>query len=54
MKRTIRIAVLIVGTVGTFIGATILPVRAVADGGPIITCPEAKPECGIVAPPWEK
>jgi len=51
MKRAIRISILIVGIVGTFIGATVLPVPAVADGGPIITCPQPTPECGVVKKP---
>jgi len=51
MKRAIRISVLIVGIVGTFIAAAVQPVPAVADGGPIITCPQPTPQCGIVKPP---
>lgn len=52
MKRAIRVAILIVGIVGTFVVAAIQPVPAAADGGPIITCPEPKPECGIIKAPW--
>jgi len=51
MKRTIRIAVLIVGIVGTFLAAAVKPVPAVADGGPIITCPQPIPSCGIILLP---
>ena len=51
MKRAVRISILIVGIVGTFIGATVLPVPAVADGGPIITCPQPIPTCGIIQKP---
>jgi hypothetical protein len=36
MKRAIRILILMVGFVGTFIGATVQQVPA-ADGGPICT-----------------
>jgi hypothetical protein len=38
MKRTIRIAVLMVGLVGTFIAAAVQQVPA-ADGGPLLLCP---------------
>ena len=38
MKRTIRIAVLMVGLVGTFIAAAVQQVPA-ADGGPLFLCP---------------
>lgn len=48
MKRTIRITILIVGIVGTFLVAAVKPVPAVADGGPIITCPQPIPQCGII------
>jgi hypothetical protein len=37
MKRAIRIAILVVGLVGTYIAAAVPPVPA-ADGGPILTC----------------
>jgi hypothetical protein len=48
MKRAIRISILIVGIVGTFLAAAVKPVPAVADGGPIITCPQPIPQCGII------
>jgi hypothetical protein len=50
MKRTIRIAVLMVGVVGTFIGAAVQQVPA-ADGGPILTCPPKQPNCQNQLPP---
>jgi hypothetical protein len=51
MKRAIRISILIIGIMGTFVAATVLPVPAVADGGPIFTCPQPTPECGVLRPP---
>ena len=51
MKRAIRISILIVATAGAFIAAAVNPVRAVADGGPIITCPQPIPTCGIIQKP---
>jgi hypothetical protein len=50
MNRAIRIAVLIVGMVGTFLVAYVQPVPS-ADGGPILTCPEHTPKCGYMPPP---
>jgi len=53
MKTAIRIAILMVGTVGTFIAAAVQPVPAVDDGGPIILCPgvpptqPTPPNCGL-------
>jgi len=44
MKRTIRIAVLIVGIVGTFMAAAVPQVPA-ADGGPLILCPPRQANC---------
>ena len=38
MKRAIRIAILTVGFVGTFVAAAVQQVPA-QDGGPIIMCP---------------
>ena len=38
MKRAIRIAILTVGLVGTFIAASVQQVPA-QDGGPLILCP---------------
>jgi len=50
MKRAIRIAVLIVGLVGTFIVAAVPPVPA-ADGGPIFLCPPGNKHCQQNLPP---
>ncbi|HYM77636.1 MAG TPA: hypothetical protein VE377_16810 [Candidatus Dormibacteraeota bacterium] len=44
MKRTIRIAILIVGLVGTFMAAAVPQVPA-ADGGPLILCPPKQANC---------
>ena len=44
MKRTIRIAVLMVGLVGTFIAAAVQQVPA-ADGGPLLLCPPKQQNC---------
>lgn len=44
MKRTIRIVVLMVGLVGTFIAAAVQQVPA-ADGGPLLLCPPKQPNC---------
>jgi hypothetical protein len=49
MKRAIRIAVLIVGLVGTFIVAAVPTVPA-ADGGPIFVCPPGH-HCQANLPP---
>jgi len=49
MERAIRIAVLIVVLVGTFIVAAVPPVPA-ADGGPIFTCPPGH-HCQANLPP---
>lgn len=38
MKRTIRIAILMIGLVGTFVTAAVQMVPA-QDGGPLILCP---------------
>jgi hypothetical protein len=50
MKRTIRIAVLMVGLVGTFIAAAVQQVPA-ADGGPLMLCPPKVPNCSTTLPP---
>lgn len=50
MNRAIRIAVLIVGMVGTFLAAYVQPVPS-ADGGPILVCPQATVKCGFMPPP---
>jgi len=44
MKRTIRIAILTVGLVGTFIAAAVQQVPA-ADGGPLMLCPPKATNC---------
>lgn len=44
MKRTIRIAILIVGLVGTFMTAA-APLVPAADGGPLILCPPHSTHC---------
>jgi hypothetical protein len=44
MKRAIRIAVLMVGLVGTFIAAAVQQVPA-ADGGPLLLCPPGSRAC---------
>ena len=45
MKTAIRTLILMLGIVGTFLAAAVRPVPAVADGGPIITCPQPTPNC---------
>jgi len=50
MKRAIRIAILIVGLVGTFIVAAVPTVPA-ADGGPIFVCPPGNKHCQANLPP---
>ena len=44
MKRTIRVVVLMVGLVGTFIAAAVQQVPA-ADGGPLLLCPPGARNC---------
>ncbi len=44
MKRAVRIAILIVGLVGTFAVATVQSIP-VADGGPILVCPPGSKTC---------
>ncbi|MGC1453473.1 MAG: hypothetical protein WA830_25855 [Candidatus Sulfotelmatobacter sp.] len=41
MKRTIRISILMIGLVGTFIAAAVQQVPA-ADGGPLFLCPPGR------------
>jgi len=53
MKRAIRMAILMVGVVGTFLGATVQPVPA-ADGGPILLCPPGDSHCKPDLPPMMK
>jgi hypothetical protein len=50
MKRAIRIAILMVGLVGTFLVAAVPQVPA-ADGGPILVCPPGNKHCQINLPP---
>ena len=44
MKLAIRIAILIVGLVGTFLTAT-APLVPAADGGPLPLCPPRSTKC---------
>lgn len=44
MKRTVRIAILMAGLVGTFVAAAVQQVPA-ADGGPLYLCPPKTPNC---------
>jgi hypothetical protein len=53
MKRAIRMAILTVGLVGTFVGAAVQQVPA-ADGGPILLCPPKTPTCKPDLPPMMK
>jgi hypothetical protein len=50
MKRAIRITILMVGLVGTFIAAAVQQVPA-ADGGPLFLCPPKQPHCSSTLPP---
>jgi hypothetical protein len=50
MKRTIRIAILMLGLVGTFIAAAVQQVPAL-DGGPLLLCPPRQPNCSTTLPP---
>ncbi len=49
MKRAIRITILIVGLVGTFMAAAVPQVPA-ADGGPLILCPPKQTHCSTNLP----
>jgi len=49
MKRVIRIGILIVGLVGTFMVAAVPQVPA-ADGGPLILCPPKQANCQSTLP----
>ncbi len=46
MKRTIRILILMVGLVGTYVVAAVQQVAA-PDGGPIFVCPPKQPNCTL-------
>jgi hypothetical protein len=50
MKRAIRITILMVGLVGTFIAAAVQQVPAL-DGGPLLLCPPRQPNCSTTLPP---
>jgi hypothetical protein len=50
MKRAIRMSILMVGLVGTFVAAAVQQVPA-ADGGPILLCPPKQPNCSSSLPP---
>jgi hypothetical protein len=49
-KLAVRIAILVVGLVGTFIVASTQPI-SLADGGPIFVCPPKTPNCQSNLPP---
>ncbi len=49
MKRAVRITILIVGLVGTFMTATV-PLVPAADGGPLILCPPKQANCQSTLP----
>jgi hypothetical protein len=49
MKRAIRMAILTVGLVGTFVAAAVQQVPA-SDGGPILVCPPKDTKCQINLP----
>ncbi|MGA7753494.1 MAG: hypothetical protein WCB05_11705 [Candidatus Sulfotelmatobacter sp.] len=50
MKRAIRISILTVGIVGTFIAAAVQQVPA-QDGGPLFLCPPKTSNCSTTLPP---
>ncbi len=50
MKRAIRISILMLGLVGTYVAAAVQQVAA-PDGGPILVCPPGSPHCQINLPP---
>lgn len=43
-KLAIRIAIVVVGTLGAFVAATVQPVSA-NDGGPLMLCPPKATNC---------
>jgi hypothetical protein len=49
MKRAIRITILMLGLVGTFLAAAVQQVPAL-DGGPLILCPPKTPNCPSLPP----
>jgi hypothetical protein len=52
MKRAIRISILMVGLVGTFVAAAVQQVPA-EDGGPILVCPPGAKNCSMNLPPMK-
>jgi len=48
-KLAVRIAILTVGMIGTFIAASVQPVPT-ADGGPLILCPPKQANCSTTLP----
>lgn len=50
MKRAIRISILMLGLVGTYVAASVQQVPAF-DGGPIMVCPPNQRNCPINLPP---
>jgi hypothetical protein len=50
-KLAIRIAILAVGMVGTFIAAVQPSSMFANDGGPILLCPPRTPNCSSSLPP---
>ncbi len=50
MKRSLRISILMLGLVGTFVAAAVQQVPAL-DGGPLILCPPKTPNCSTTLPP---
>jgi hypothetical protein len=49
-KLAIRIAILTVGMVGTFLAPSFQPITA-ADGGPLLLCPPQDKTCHHTLPP---
>ena len=49
-KLAIRIAILALGMVVTFVAASVQPVSA-SDGGPLILCPPKTSTCSTTLPP---
>jgi hypothetical protein len=50
MKRSLRISILMVVLVGTFVAAAVQQVPA-KDGGPLILCPPKSQGCQSTLPP---
>ena len=55
MKQVIRISILMMGLVGTYVAAAVPQVPA-PDGGPILTCPpqQLDAKCSAGLPPMAK